>query len=1220
METLREDEEIMVDSRAETDSDEEFYQTPSKSFGEIEDWSIYGLPREDIEILTSQNIAPSQLESLTEEDMKEIKLTRGSIIMLRNARSSLMQEKKTSKHEPKYAKATINNRVPYFRGQDSKNSCDSPKEFILRFELAMRSAGINESDWPLLMLQQIVQITDLEWLMTEVGSTTTWSDAKQIFIGHFEKPNYRLVKAAQLASMKQEKDETLQSYCDRFKITQKQAGIPDSLHTVQMFKQGLRNPKLVKEIRRRESLRNPIERTQGIIDVALDAEGMMEIDSYHIIPKKSSIPHNSASPTKYYCKFHNSTKVRHNTEDCKGLGVTKKTSNNNSNSEEENKKHRLSVTCFKCKQKGHYAPDCPNRDLKSAHIDTEQQDDAFTCVIYINEKPLEALIDTGANCSFINAELVKKLDLRTESIKGYITLAGGNKIPRTSTTEDIIIKANNNSVKTKLEILDMKEQIILGRDLIKAFNIMIGNIPCNDHDHKLDVDEEEIVPIEQNTEENNKSILEAIKQEIELNQEISGFCDMPEALVRLDTPIGKTSYTPQYSIPYAWHSRIDAQLEKWKESNVIIKAPPGCKFNNPLLAVAKKTNGVIDDSKIRLCVDVRNLNHLLPEDKFPIPSIKSLIERLKDCQYITTIDCDQSYHTLPILKEHQHKTSFTWKNDNFMFQGAPFGIKTITSVFQRTMIRLLEPYNQFSFNYIDDIVIYSKTLDDHINHIKLVINQLTQNKFKLNLSKCKFGVKGVYLLGHYVTGSGVQVDERKIIDLGTWEPPTTGKQLEKHLGFFNYFRQYIDKYSDIAAPLEKFRKKESLKEVWSEEQSMAWNQLKQSIYEAKMLYHPDFDSTFHIQTDASNVGISASIFQYPTNENHPMIDKHKRRYISFAARALSASEKNYSTTKKELLAIIFALKKFHYYVAGRRFKLYTDHKPLIQLMTMKPSTSMLSNWIDLISRYDIELHHVSGKDNVLADNLSRLYPEIKLIETSEERDTQLIEDENEQSELIDKIHLLGGHFGINATLRKLKSEGYTWSNMRQTIQKKLKSCPECRKFTIGKHGFHPLNPIHATLPFDHIAMDLAGPLPVSYNHSYILIIVDINTKFVIIKSLKDKTTQSVCKQLLKIFTTFGFPKIIQSDNGKEFTSGLLKNLTELCNIDKRVTSPYHPRANGIAERNIRTMFDILRKRIESEEHEWYDQLPVIQYEHKNQRRFLFITLCFNVRKRCKQIF
>jgi hypothetical protein len=483
--------------------------------------------------------------------------------------------------------------------------------------------------------------------------------------------------------------------------------------------------------------------------------------------------------------------------------------------------------------------------------------------------------------------------------------------------------------------------------------------------------------------------------------------------------------------------------------------------------------------------------------------------------------------------------------------------------------------------YIDDLIIHSANKNDHINHLLRVLEKLNNSNLKVNLAKCFFAFEQLEILGYLISSEGIQVSKKKLLQMNDWTPPRTGKDLQSKLGFINYFRELIPLYSSIMEPLEQLRNAKTIE--WTDQYQKIFDKIKGILASHLILSFPDFSKPFFIATDASQSGIAGVLFQ-KTND--------KQNFISFAARSLSKSERNYGATQRELLAIIFSLQKFNDYIYGIKFTLYTDHHSLIHLFTQKKSNYMINKWIETLLLYDFEVVHIRGIRNILPDKLSRFYenePDPSDINlsflTREPLDLEVIETLEVQQQLLSRAHQ-EGHFGAQSLVQKIAGHGYSWKGIYKDAVKFVSSCLPCQKYNIGKVGYHPLTSITADLPLDHLAIDLKEMPRSTQGNNYILVIVDIFTRFVILRAFKSKKEREVAKALVEVFLLLGFPKILQSDNGKEFCNSVINEITRIALIDKRTITAYHPQANGVAERWIGTIQQSIYKLLEGKDQLW----------------------------------
>lgn len=835
----------------------------------------------------------------------------------------------------------------------------------------------------------------------------------------------------------------------------------------------------------------------------------------------------------------------------------------------------------------------------------------FEIPIMLNGIRQYAFVDSGASCNVISKSLVEELNIAFTPQDGHFQMANPTlKDKRIGLTEPLRVCIEDISFTAEFEIMDTLgfPPICIGQPAILqhgfdrlAFAYKFPDTAPPPDNNKAPSFTTITENFTQDLNAENKfkeELADVIKENTAINPD--EFCPIPEAEVHLPTEAGKTAYKRQFPIAHTLHPVIWEEIQKLLDKGVIERAPTNCSFNTPIFVVPRKdATGKL--TLARLCLDYRPLNALIPDDLFPIPLISDIFESVAGANFFTTLDLQSAYHRFPIAPSDRHKTAFTWDGIQYVFRGAPFGLKNMPSIFQRVMTHLFADL-PFVKTFIDDIVVYSATLADHIQHVRTVIDRLNKAHLILNVAKCHFCQTSVKLLGFIISKQGRQVDRDRLINVQDWPRPKTTKQLQHYLGFSNYFREHIPMVSKITAVLNKIRTAPNLASVWDESHDQAFNDLKQALLNCLPLSFPDFTKEFIVATDASDHGLGAVLYQLGEDGSTPS-------YISFQATSLKPAEKNYSATKRELLAVVFALKRFHAYLWGRKFQLYTDHSALTYLHTQATLNPMMIGWHQLLADYSFRIHHRPGIQNILPDHLSRFYDKFNTRVDEEDipifvKATSILEGSatglvtppvEDRPKLLERFHLLG-HFGTNAMVKAIHDAGYHWNHLKQEAAKVTSQCKECLRFNIVKHGYHPLSPISADTPFEHVAIDLAGPFATSTrNNHYLFVLVDVHSRFTVLRALPDKSMNTIAETLIEIFCNFGFPKIVQSDNGTEFVNKVIKHLTSTAMIDHRLVTPYHPRANGLAERYVQTATRLIKKLVHGVKKEWDDHIPFIQY-------------------------
>lgn len=413
-----------------------------------------------------------------------------------------------------------------------------------------------------------------------------------------------------------------------------------------------------------------------------------------------------------------------------------------------------------------------------------------------------------------------------------------------------------------------------------------------------------------------------------------------------------------YRLPKVHEAAVEKEINKLIRQNIII--PSVSPYNSPLWVVPKKSNG--KEKKWRIVVDYRKLNNVTVGDSFPLPNINHILDQLGRAVYFTSLDLASGFHQILMNPDDRHKTAFSTPNGHYEFLRMPFGLKNAPATFQRMMTNILTGLQGSQcFVYLDDIVIYANNIEDHKKKLSTIFNRLRHNNLKLQPEKCIFLRKEITYLGHVISQEGVKPEPNKIISLKNYPKPRNVKEIQQFLGFCGYYRKFIKNFSVIANPLVKLtKKKEEFK--WLPEQEQAFQKFKTILTSDSILIYPDFKKTFILTTDACNYAVGAVLSQGEIGSDRP---------IAYASSKISNAQQNYSTTEKELLAIVWAVKHFRPYLFGQKFKIITDHRPLTWLFNCKDPSSRLVRWRLQLEEYDYEIEYKPGTMNSNADALSR---------------------------------------------------------------------------------------------------------------------------------------------------------------------------------------------------------------------------------------------------------
>lgn len=420
-----------------------------------------------------------------------------------------------------------------------------------------------------------------------------------------------------------------------------------------------------------------------------------------------------------------------------------------------------------------------------------------------------------------------------------------------------------------------------------------------------------------------------------------------------DRPI----YTKSYRHPPSMQKEIQLQIQKLLDNKII--RPSISPYSAPVWIVPKKTDAS-GKKKFRLVIDYRKLNEHTVEEKYPLPRIEEILDNLGKCMYFTTLDLAQGFHQIGMDKDSIEKTAFTVNHGHFEYLRMPFGLKNAPATFQRMMDEILRDYlYKFCFVYMDDVVIFSKSLSEHLDHIRIIFKKFREVNLKIQLDKSEFLSKEVAFLGHLITPEGIKPNPSKISAIKNYPLPKTQKEIKAFLGLVGYYRRFIKNFARIVFPMTKCLKKGTTIQPNNQDYIDAFNKCKELITNSPILTYPDFSKPFKLTTDASNYAIGSVLSQ----NDHP---------VAYYSRTLNSAEKNYSTIEKELLAILDSTKHFRPYLYGKKFTIETDHNPLVWLNKIKEPNSRLIRWRLKLEEFDFNIVYKKGKENFVADALSRI--------------------------------------------------------------------------------------------------------------------------------------------------------------------------------------------------------------------------------------------------------
>lgn len=656
--------------------------------------------------------------------------------------------------------------------------------------------------------------------------------------------------------------------------------------------------------------------------------------------------------------------------------------------------------------------------------------------------------------------------------------------------------------------------------------------------------------------------------------------------------------------------------------------PSKSAWASPLHIVPKK------DGKIRPCGDYRMLNSITKPDRYPVPRLQDFTYILAGKKIYSRLDINRAYNCIPVQEADIEKTAVITPFGLFEFPRMPFGLRNAAQTFQRFMNHSVLQGLDFLFTYVDDVIIASDDVISHRQHLEDVFKRFEQFGITINISKCSFGQKKLEFLGFEVSTTGIRPLDDKVKAIIDFPTPNTVEELRRYLGMLNFYRSHIPNAADQQAEMNKYlhnsKRKDKSKIVWTDKATQEFQNSKVSLKNATLLSHPSSDAPLALMTDASNTSVGAVLQQKQGNSWKP---------LGFFSRRLSEPQKKYSTYDRELLAIYLAIIHFRYLIEGRELVVYTDHKPLTYAFSKMGSdkeTPRRARQIIFISEFTSEIRHIEGNDNVVADFFSRIetitcptaidFAELARAQETDEQLAKLLLGTNanlrfkrvtlpgsENSVVcetttdrarpylpshyrrvaFDAVHSLS-HPGIRTT-KKLMSDRYFWEGLNKDVSSWVKSCARCQRSKVLRHTVSDLGQFQAVDRFQHVHIDIVGPLPYSSDgYRYCVTIIDRFTKWAEAIPIKDITASTIAKVFYENWVVrFGCPEKLTSDQGTQFESHLFKELMIMMGINKLRTSPYHPQSNGTVERWHRSLKAALMARMNSTS--WVDELPTVLF-------------------------
>lgn len=958
------------------------------------------------------------------------------------------------------------------------------------------------------------------------------------------------------------------------------------------------------------------------------------------IRKKRSHPSSSSTTYNKRSRFSDNTppttscrickKTNHSTNDCRFKPSESKPETSNKDSK------TAAPACTYCKRPGHTYETCFKRERTlTSKVNCVASHKLAPITIKIGERTLQAIFDSGAECSIIRESIATALPGQRRPVVNY--LKGIGQFPALSLTKlTTVCVVDTISVELEFYVLpdyEMSTDILVGMNLIHDTNLSViitsngtklihktlinhvSDSSCLFNNLDCDLtNEDEVMQLRRLLTKYEHLFIRGYPKTRVSTGELE---------IRLKNPDKFVERRP-YRLSPVEREKVRTIIKELLEHNIIreSKSP----YSSPIILVKKK-NG--DD---RLCVDFRELNSNTLRDHYPLPLISDQIDQLANGHFYTSLDMAAGFHQIPIGKTSIEKTAFVTPDGLYEYLTMPFGLSNACSVYQRCINRALTSLLGTAAQvYVDDVLSKCTDFTEGISHLERILIALQDAGFSINADKCAFFKRSIEYLGNVVSDGQVRPSPRKVEALVKAPVPKTVKQVRQFNGLAGYFRKFIPDFSRIMVPLYELTK-QGAKWSWTDKHEKARNTIIEYLTSAPALTLFQEEAPILLYTDASSLGFGAVLVQVIEGRQHA---------VAFMSMRTTEAESRYHSYELETLAVVRAIKHFRQYLYGRKFTVITDCNALKASKHKKDLLPRIHRWWAFLQNYDFEVEYRKGERLQHADFFSRnpaefavnvMTKDLNWLKIEQRRDDELrpimdslgdnnpVEDyvlednvlkknvndpvfgqqlstvvpKSFQWSIINSFHTALKHPGWEKTLQKIR-ETYWFKKMSSTVRRFVDNCVICRT-SKGRSGaiqaqLHPIQ--KPTAAFQVIHMDITGKLGTPDDQQYVIVTIDAFSKYVLLYFSTNKNPHSTLAALKRTVHLFGAPVQIIVDGGREFL-GEFKDYCENIGINIHAIAPGVSRANGQVERVVATLKNALIMIKNYEAEQWHTVLEELQ--------------------------